>query len=268
MASGYKNFDIKEKFFRLLNPMDEISVNSVRKLESPSTTSNGSKIKVKNDAITLSAHKTNIQRREIGNFSIASVGFDANVYAHMLSRAPIAFDRVPIHIFASQAFISESLKFCPKELIDHMNSWSSKQMSDFIKQYDILPEAMLGRLFSEGLNPTFIPKDVKLSPAFLRVATNTNPDRLTTEILNKEDIQSVRLAMSNLDDSKVEKLWNNGMSTAKLPTAKSSNAEFIARIRLKNPERLKKEIQNPINAMLRSRVEHYSLDERVASTPK
>jgi hypothetical protein len=247
--------------------MEVSSTSSVHKSESPFATGISSKIRVKNDGSFLSVPKTNINSREIGSFSITSM-FDANVYSRMLSHETVALDKIPVSIFATQTFISECLKCRPKDLIAYMNSWTPQQMSDFMEKYDVLPEAMLGRLFAEGLNPAFIPRDIKFSPSFLRVAANANPDRLTTEILSKEDIQSVRLAIRNLDDNQVEKLWRNGMSTAKLPTIKSSNDKFVSRIKLVNSRRFEKEIQNPINAMLRSKIEQHSLMERKASTSK
>jgi hypothetical protein len=198
--------------------------------------------------------KANINSREIGSFFIARM-FDTNVYSGVLSCGTVGLDKIPGGIFTTQTFISECLKCRPKNLIAYINSWNVQQMSDFMEKYDILPKAMLGRLFAECVNPAFIPRDIKFSPSFLRVAANANPGRLTTEILNKEDIQSVRLAIRKSEDDQVEKLWNNEMSTAKLLTIKRSNGKFVSRIKLANSRRFEKEIQNPINAMLRSKIE-------------
>jgi hypothetical protein len=224
------------------------------------------RIRVSNAANPLSMPKTNILSQGIGNFLTATSEFDANVYSRVLSNKTVTLDKVPMAVFASQSFIAKCLDQRPEELIAHMNSWNQGQMSDFIEKYDVLPEAMFGQLFSKGLNPDFIPKDIKLSLPFLRVAANANPHKLVVEILNGEDIQSVRLALRNLDDERVKELWNNGMPTAKLPTEKSSNDEFVSRIRAADPERFEKEIQSrPINAMLRSKIGQRSLVERSVS---
>ncbi|MDR2628771.1 MAG: hypothetical protein LBC30_02140 [Puniceicoccales bacterium] len=234
---------------------------------SPSATSMKGRIQANNASNHLSIPKAIIFSQRIEKFLAESSEFDANVYLHMLSSKAITIDKVPMHVFASQSFIGKCLDLCPNELVAHMNSWDQKQMLNFLGKYDVLPEAMVGRLFSEGLNPDLIPKDVKLSLSFLRVAANANPHKLVAEILNKEDIQSVRLALRNLDDGRVEKLWNNGMPTAKLPTKKSFDDAFIARIRAADPERFENDIQNcAVNAMLWSKVGQHSLAERDVST--
>jgi hypothetical protein len=230
------------------------------------------RVRVSNAPSPLSTPKTSISSQGIKNFltetsAFDATEFDAKVYSHVLSGETVTLDKVPMNVFSTQSFVTKCLDQRPKELIAHMNSWSQKQMLDFIEKYDVLPEAMFGRLFLEGLNPTSIPKDIKLSLPFLRVAANANPHKLVVEILNREDIQSVRLALRGLDDKRVEELWNNGMPTAKLPTMKSSNDEFVSRIRTADPKRFETEIQSrPINAMLRSKIEQRPLFGRSVST--
>ncbi|MDR0742664.1 MAG: hypothetical protein LBE98_04350 [Puniceicoccales bacterium] len=236
-----------------------------RRVGSSSTIGMGGRIRVNNARKPLSMPKTGILSQRIENFLAGSSTFDANVYLRILSNKKITLDKVPLNVFASQPFIWKCLDQRPKELIAHMNSWNSEQMLYFIEKYDVLPEAMFGRLFSEGLNPTLIPGDIRLSLPFLRVAANANPGKLA-ESLKKENIQSVRLALRDLDDELITNLWKNGMPTVMLPAKKSSNDEFVARIRAANPKRFEDDIQNyAVNAMLRSKVEQYSLSKRAAS---
>jgi hypothetical protein len=226
----------------------------------------GRRIQTNDAANSLSTPKTSVLSKKIENFSTEAPGFDAKVYSHMLSSEAVTLDKVPIRILASQSFIEKCLDRRPEELISHMNSWDQKQISDFIEKYDVLPEAMFGQLFSKGLNPDLIPKDIKLSLPFLRVAANANPHKLVVEILNKEDIQSIRLALRNLDDERVQKLWNNGMSTTKLPTVKSSSDEFISRIKAADPKRLENDIKNrPVSLALRSKMRQRPLAGRSVS---
>ncbi|MDR1528482.1 MAG: hypothetical protein LBS22_02760 [Puniceicoccales bacterium] len=231
-----------------------------------STASMGGRIRANNTANPLPIPETSIPSQRIENFLAKTSEFNANMYSRMLSNETVTLDKVPMYVFASQSFIEKCLDLRPKELIAHMNSWNQEQMSDFIEKYDILPEAMFGRLFSEGLNPGRIPNDIKLSLPFLRVAANANPGKLA-EILKKENIQSVRLAISGLPDELITNLWQNGMPTVMLPAKKSSNDEFVSRIRAVDSKRFEDDIQNyTVNAMLRSKVKQFSLRERSVST--
>ncbi|MDR1173351.1 MAG: hypothetical protein LBK24_00990 [Puniceicoccales bacterium] len=239
---------------------------NIQSTGSPSTTGMKGRIQMGNAPKPLSMPKTIISSQGIEKFSTEASDFNTNVYSRMLSSKAVTLDKVPMHIFASQSFVMKCLEHSPKELIAHMNSWDQKQMSAFMGKYDVLPEAMLGRLFLEGLNPDLIPKDLKLSLAFLRVAANANPHKLVAEILNKEDIQSVRLALRNLNDAQVEKLWNNGMPTAKLPMAKSSNNKFVSQISAADPKRFENDIRYAVNATLRSKVGQCPLIKRSASS--
>ncbi|MDR2432679.1 MAG: hypothetical protein LBD34_02915 [Puniceicoccales bacterium] len=262
-----KKIDIKERIFKLFSM--EISTDNIHpshREEPSSAATMGKRIRANNAAKLLSTPKTGILPQKIENFLTETSEFNAKVYSHMLSDKTVTLDKVPMNVFASQSFIVKCLDQHPEELIAHMNSWSQEQMSDFIEKYDVLPEAMLGQLFSKGLKPDFISKNIKLSLPFLRVSANANPHKLVVEILNKEDIQSVRLALRDLDDERVKELWNNGMPTAKLPMKKSSNDEFVSRIRAADPERFEKEVKGrPVNAMLRSKIRQHSLIERSVS---
>lgn len=244
----------------------EISAGDIHLLQEEglsSTKSMKGRIRANNAPNPLPTPKTSVLSQGIGSFIAKTSEFDANVCSRMLSNKAVTLDKIPMCIFASQAFIAKCLDQRPKELIAYMNSWDQDQISTFIEKYDVLPEAMLGRLFVEGLNPDFVPKDIKLSLPFLRIVANANPGKLVAEILKKEDIQSVRLALRNLDDGRVEKLWNNGMPTAKLPTAKSFSGEFIERIKAADPERFESDIQKyAVNAMLRSKIQLQPLIKR------
>jgi hypothetical protein len=64
------------------------------------------------------------------------MAFETQVYPRAFSRGTIHLVNVPINARASQGFLAECLK----------------------ERYDIVPEAMLGKLFTSGLDFDLIPK--------------------------------------------------------------------------------------------------------------
>ncbi|MDR1433156.1 MAG: hypothetical protein LBI61_02330 [Puniceicoccales bacterium] len=178
------------------------------------------------------------------------------------SRTAAAVERILLKMLAAENFIYKALEATPEALISYMNSWDCETMDAFIKQYDALPEPMLVKLLAAGLSCENLPKDVLLSYGFLSAAAEESPSRLAN-ILNGESIQDVRPALRDLRPSNIKKLWDNGLSTNRVPTAKIT--EFFSLLRAGETERFAKEIANPINALQRMEITQ-SLTSRGAQT--
>jgi hypothetical protein len=138
----------------------------------------------------------------------------------------IDLSKVEMGVFATEEFVAKQLSTNGETLVSFINEQSPEFMENFVVQYDKLPDAMCGKLFACGVNPSVFPRDIQLSAAFIRVAAGINPTRLVTMVLNHLDIQSVRLALKNFPNEFIENLWKHGMPVSKIPLAKASNDIF------------------------------------------
>jgi hypothetical protein len=169
-----------------------------------------------------------------------------------IKNGKLSFNKIPMKIFAADTFVSKVLesKKLTDKLIAHINSWDSDKMLNFIDSYDVLPEAMLGKLFAIGVNPDLIPYDVKLgetSERFLAVACNENPKRLLDCVVKKTQIHDVRIALNNLKLSKIINLAENGLPLSRVPTRELSNVVSALTKNKLTQMRVASELSLPIN---------------------
>jgi hypothetical protein len=178
--------------------------------------------------------------------------------------AVVDLSAVGMEIFATEEFVANQLTNNGEALVSFINAQPSEFMAKFVVQYDKLPDAMCGKLFACGVNPAVFPRDMQLSTAFIRVAASINPRKLVELVLNRLDIQSVRLALRNFSDEFIENLWGCGMPVSKIPLARASDGIFKS-LAVSDKKRLSMETKAQVNDDIRHLVE-LALHRRSAAT--